>query len=92
MRATRRQFLAAAGSALAALPLGAAAADSPRPSRASSTAPGIIDCQSHLFSPELIALMEKRATDPRTPSAEERTRRCPEFDQLRVVFIYRTRL
>src|SRR6266545_5604480 len=49
-RATRRAFLASAG--LTAT--GAAAANTP----------GIIDCQSHLFVPELIALMEKRKKSP----------------------------
>jgi len=48
-RANRREFLAGAG-----LAAGAAAAPS---------APGI-DCQSHLFIPELVALMEKRKTSP----------------------------
>jgi predicted TIM-barrel fold metal-dependent hydrolase len=50
----RRKFLAAA-SAVAALPAAAEAA---------APLTGLIDCQSHLFPPELIALMEKRTTDP----------------------------
>jgi len=70
MRTTRRQFIATAGSAMAALPLGATASDSPRTPAASRADYGIIDCQSHLFSPELIALMEKRATDPRVYTRE----------------------
>jgi len=51
MKFNRRQFLTA--STAAALP-----------ARAQSTPPPKIDCQSHLFAPELIALMEKRTTDP----------------------------
>ncbi len=65
MKTTRRQFIAAAGSAMAALPLGAAAPDSPPTPPASRTSSGIVDCQSHLFCSEMIRLMEKRATDPR---------------------------
>ncbi len=42
---------------MAALPAAVAAA--PRPALT-----GLIDCQSHLFSPELLALMEKRTADP----------------------------
>ena len=59
-RVSRRRFLAqtAAASAIAALP-GTRAADSGRPTA------GRIDCQSHLFCPEVVALMEKRKTDPR---------------------------
>lgn len=56
----RRRFLArtTAASVVTALRLpGAAPAASAKPFR--------IDCQSHLFCPELIALMEKRKTDPR---------------------------
>jgi len=53
----RRKFLAAAGAALAPLP---------RPElRAAETSTLFkIDCQSHLFSPEIVALMEKRTSDP----------------------------
>ncbi len=53
----RRKFLATAGAALAPLPL--------RELRAAET-PALfkIDCQSHLFAPELVTLMEKRTSDP----------------------------
>ncbi len=54
---SRREFFrrSAAASALSATAFGAAPA-----------APGgRIDCQSHLFCPELVALMEKRSGDPR---------------------------
>lgn len=57
MPLTRRQFLAATA-ASAALPA-VAAAQSPVTGRTR------IDCQSHLFCPELVAFMEKRKTDPR---------------------------
>jgi predicted TIM-barrel fold metal-dependent hydrolase len=64
MKTTRRQFIATAGSALAALPL--AAADTSRDSRITHhvSRPLAIDCQSHLFCPEVVALMEKRDHDP----------------------------
>lgn len=49
MRANRREFLAGAAAT-------GMSAQAPRPVT--------IDCQSHLFVPELIALMEKRKTSP----------------------------
>jgi hypothetical protein len=57
----RRHFLAAAGtgSALNSSPL--ANAQSEPAVRMTS---GIVDCQSHLFFPEVIELMRKRKTDP----------------------------
>lgn len=54
MKLTRREFIAATA-ATAAIP---ASAQTP-------SARSRIDCQSHLFVPELLTLMEKRATDPR---------------------------
>lgn len=56
----RRHFLVAAGtgSALGAIPL--ANPQSVSPNRMTS---GIVDCQSHLFFPEVIELMRKRKTD-----------------------------
>ena len=55
---SRRRFLAqtTAASAIVALRPGASAA---------TPAAGRIDCQSHLFCSEVVALMEKRQTDPR---------------------------
>lgn len=59
---SRREFLATtvAASAVGSLPLSAA-------ERGTSAVPpaGRIDCQSHLFCPEVVALMAKRTTDPR---------------------------
>ena len=60
MKATpfnRRRFLAAAGanSALAAMPLNAV---EPRRTR------GLVDCQSHLFFPEVLEMMRRRRTEP----------------------------
>ena len=52
---SRRRFLAATGSALAAVPLAAASNDSP-----AHRTTGFVDCQSHLFLPELLDLMRKR--------------------------------
>ena len=57
MNLNRRQFLANTAAA-AALPLVARAQTAP------AAAAGKIDCQSHLFCPEVVALMEKRKTDP----------------------------
>lgn len=59
MSTTRRQLLATAGSAFATLPLIAAEADSQQ--RLTS---GIVDCQSHLFFPEVLELMRKRNSEP----------------------------
>jgi len=53
----RRKFLATAGAALAPLSLHELRA-------ADTTALFKIDCQSHLFAPEIVALMEKRTNDP----------------------------
>lgn len=57
----RRGFLAATGvgTALATTALGGT--QSQQPSRITS---GIVDCQSHLFFPEVIELMRRRKTDP----------------------------
>ena len=56
----RRKFLAQTTLASAASALGVTTA------RGASAVPptGLIDCQSHLFCPELVTLMEKRKTDP----------------------------
>jgi predicted TIM-barrel fold metal-dependent hydrolase len=53
----RRKFLAATGAALAPWPRADVQA-------VETFAPFKIDCQSHLFAPELVALMEKRTSDP----------------------------
>jgi predicted TIM-barrel fold metal-dependent hydrolase len=60
MSLTRREFISAT----------AAATLTPLASAQSSTSPARsnlarIDCQSHLFVPEMLSLMEKRSTDPR---------------------------
>ncbi|MFN0130595.1 MAG: amidohydrolase family protein [Verrucomicrobiales bacterium] len=57
----RRRFLASAGagSALASLPL----ADAENEPAARLTA-GLVDCQSHLFFPEVLGLMRRRQADP----------------------------
>src|SRR5262245_15417187 len=58
---TRRQFLADSSVALSA-----AAAVTADASAAPSEQPPIrcIDCQSHLFCPEIVAMMERRSEDP----------------------------
>ncbi len=56
---SRRRFFAATGSALAAVPLAFADNDS-----TAQRTTGFVDCQSHLFLPELIELMRKRRTEP----------------------------
>ena len=55
----RRRFIAAAGSALAALPLAAADNDSP-----AHRTTGLVDCQSHLFFPDVLDLMRRRQVEP----------------------------
>jgi predicted TIM-barrel fold metal-dependent hydrolase len=64
MKTTRRQFLTAAGSAVAALPMGAVAADAPSAERRANILTGLVDCQSHLFLPEVLDLMRRRETKP----------------------------
>ena len=53
----RRSFIAGSAAATAASTLGLPAA--------AGRSVGRIDCQSHLFVPDLLTLMEKRGTDPR---------------------------
>ena len=63
---SRREFLAtatAAASAASALPL--SAADSVQSTLAVLPPGGRIDCQSHLFCPQVVELMEARTSDPR---------------------------
>ncbi len=67
---SRRRFLTATTLALAALPeigesSGEPALSAEVGSQQADTKPFILDCQSHLFCPEIVALMEKRASDPR---------------------------
>src|SRR5581483_5804469 len=61
-RLSRRKFLTASGTALAGLPA-AAAGPGPQPA-------GLIDCQSHLFVPEVLAFMKKRKEPPRIYSKD----------------------
>lgn len=58
---SRREFIVKTSAATAL------AAAAPAPVRAAAGLGGtdLIDCQSHLFCPEVVALMEKRKTDPR---------------------------
>jgi predicted TIM-barrel fold metal-dependent hydrolase len=56
---SRRTFLNATGGAITPLSAVLLADETP------AMPGGLIDCQSHLFCPEQIALMEKRASDPR---------------------------
>ena len=58
---TRRRFLATAGasSALATFPLHAA-----EPVAAARMTSGLVDCQSHLFFPEVLDMMRKRQAEP----------------------------
>lgn len=58
-RLNRRTFLAAAGSALAAVPLSAAQTEP-----AARLTRGLVDCQSHLFFPEVLDLMRRRKAEP----------------------------
>jgi predicted TIM-barrel fold metal-dependent hydrolase len=61
---SRRSFLAASGTTLAASTVMPATAEAAAPASFESIKGSIIDCQSHLFVPELIALMEKRKKPP----------------------------
>lgn len=61
-RLTRRQFIGASAAATALAPR--LSAQPARPSGSSLPA-GRIDCQSHLFVPAQLTLMEKRTSDPR---------------------------
>jgi len=64
-RVNRRQFLAASAGT------GVALSSALNPAALAAGGPaGLIDCQSHLFSSEFVALMEKRATDPRVFTKE----------------------
>jgi predicted TIM-barrel fold metal-dependent hydrolase len=62
---TRREFLATAVAASAASTLQLSAAGAAAASPAVLPPAGRIDCQSHLFCPDVVALMEKRTSDPR---------------------------
>ena len=56
---SRRQFLSATSLAVAATKFAPAEI-----AAAATRTPPRIDCQSHLFCPEIVALMEQRKTDP----------------------------
>jgi predicted TIM-barrel fold metal-dependent hydrolase len=66
MKSNRRRFLGATTSVLAGTPLAVAAATA----NASACPPqqrvtrGLVDCQSHLFFPEVIDVMRQRKTEP----------------------------
>ena len=65
---SRRRFLAQATAASAIAAIGSSPAAAAE--RAGSAGGERIDCQSHLFCPELVALMEKRKTDPQVFTKE----------------------
>ena len=63
---SRREFLSTAtagASAASSLQLSAAGAETALPTVLPPA--GRIDCQSHLFCPQVVALMEERTSDPR---------------------------
>lgn len=62
---SRREFLATAVAASAASSVRLSADDAAVASSAVQPRGGRIDCQSHLFCPDVVALMEKRTSDPR---------------------------
>lgn len=68
MQNNRRRFLGATTSALAGAPLVAAAATSVShavaPQQRDRVTRGLVDCQSHLFFPEVIDVMRQRKTEP----------------------------
>jgi predicted TIM-barrel fold metal-dependent hydrolase len=59
----RRKFLVSTGGAVTAAPAALKSEASAKPNQNDRGA-FKIDCQSHLFAPELVALMEKRKADP----------------------------
>ena len=66
---SRRQFFTAAGATMAAMPLSATVANAQTAEELASEpyekfSQGIIDCQSHLFFPEVIEVMRGRKTEP----------------------------
>ncbi|MEY4565262.1 MAG: hypothetical protein RLY14_232 [Planctomycetota bacterium] len=68
-QSSRREFFTATGSAMAAMPLSATVANAQTAEKSASEpykkfAEGIIDCQSHLFFPEVIEVMRRRKTEP----------------------------
>ena len=69
-KTNRRKFLGMAGVGLAAIHRLAEAADSRRDVRLTPDS-GIIDCQSHIFSAEMVSLMEKRDKDPKVYTKED---------------------
>jgi len=66
MKKSRRQFIAATGAAMAGLQFADAKAQvsNSESSQSLTRQTGAIDCQSHLFCPEILTLMERRATGP----------------------------
>jgi predicted TIM-barrel fold metal-dependent hydrolase len=73
VKTSRRKFIAATGGLLAGSPLKTITAESASLAAESNSPPegqAIIDCQSHLFCPELVGLMEKRQNDPRVFTKE----------------------
>jgi predicted TIM-barrel fold metal-dependent hydrolase len=69
VKTSRRKFILGTSSAVAVSSLTRLGAEpNPATSQSSTAAPAaasIVDCQSHLFSPEIVALMEKRSSYPR---------------------------
>jgi len=74
LKTSRRKFIVGTGAVVASSSIrGFAAEPENSAEKLTSVTQGgdaIIDCQSHLFSPEIVALMEKRASDPRVFTKE----------------------
>jgi predicted TIM-barrel fold metal-dependent hydrolase len=74
LKTSRRKFIVGTGAVVAASSVTGFAAgpetSNPKVSPDKRERNPIIDCQSHLFSPELVALMEKRSSDPRVFTRE----------------------
>lgn len=60
-RLNRRRFLASAGAGAALITVPPAGAQAPAAARPTG---GFVDCQSHLFLPDVLDLMRKRGSDP----------------------------
>ena len=61
---TRRQFVSMSGTGLAVSGLLFQRTQADPPASSGGAGLANIDCQSHLYCPEHLALMEKRTTDP----------------------------
>lgn len=88
MKIDRRKFIEKTSAFAGLIFLNSAKArsytDSGSTSQYNRTSPGIIDCQSHLFSEDMVKIMEKRTTDP-TSFIKDGTRYLKIGDWIRII-------